>query len=875
MTPRFFLRHPLRGLCLVLASVAVVGVPLSGIHGQTWDPDSILAAERYVTPPDTIVQAVLAPRYLNVSLSNANADGSWFLEGVGDGPPSAAVLAKPFHELGGAFIDFAANRNRTLTIRSDAGLGLHPLQGQPVDVQIPSGARVSNASWSPDGRQVAFFVHTDDATHIYVADVPSGRSRQLTRTPVLATHLTTFDWTEDGRYIVTVLPPENRRPMPRASVVPSGPQVKINEDGRNNVRTYPSLLATPFDQDLLEWHLTGQLSLIQVDNRRVTSVGQPAMIQGVSPSHDGQYLRVTRTTKPFSYIVPTGSFGRVEELWDRSGNVLDTLNTTPLNTGIRTGPQQGGPGGPGADDQDARRGFMWAPDGNGLIYLEQEPAPDSAAADSAAAQGAQEEGRAGSRNRRMDRVIRWIPPFDSTSTEVLYETSARMVSASFSRDMSILFASERTGQTTHAYAVFLNDPEEKHTIFRWDSDKFYENPGTLVFDGPSLGGGGAFRGAAGGGSRTVRVSQDGEHVFLSGTQYAENPEEVAPRAFIDRVNIRSGEKTRIYEGDNEGVFERPLAILDLEAGRLVVSRESSTEVPQSFLREGASLTRLTSNVDHTPDLTHAEKHRITITRPDGFKLLVSVMLPPGHRPGTRLPGMFWFYPREYTSQESFDERLRTYNKNSFQNFGTRSIQYLARLGYAVIEPESPIVGEEGRMNDNYVHDLRNNLSAVIDTLDARGWIHRGRLGIGGHSYGAFSTANAMVHTPFFKAGIAGDGNYNRTLTPLSFQSERRDFWTAQSVYLNMSPFLYANNLTGALLLYHGLHDQNVGTFPIHSPRLFEALNGLGKDVAMYLYPWEDHGPAAEETLLDLWARWAAWLDKWVKNPRVAEEVEGS
>jgi dipeptidyl aminopeptidase/acylaminoacyl peptidase len=170
------------------------------------------------------------------------------------------------------------------------------------------------------------------------------------------------------------------------------------------------------------------------------------------------------------------------------------------------------------------------------------------------------------------------------------------------------------------------------------------------------------------------------------------------------------------------------------------------------------------------------------------------------------------------------------------------------------------------MNNNYVADLRNNLSAVIDTIVDRGWVDRGRIGLGGHSYGAFSTANAMVHTPFFKAGIAGDGNYNRTLTPLAFQSERRLIWDAPQVYLGMSPFLHANQMTGALLMYHGLADQNVGTFPIHSPRMFEALNALDKDVAMYLYPEEAHGPATEETQLDMWARWVAWLDKWVKNP---------
>ena len=194
------------------------------------------------------------------------------------------------------------------------------------------------------------------------------------------------------------------------------------------------------------------------------------------------------------------------------------------------------------------------------------------------------------------------------------------------------------------------------------------------------------------------------------------------------------------------------------------------------------------------------------------------------------------------------------------------MEFFVRLGYAVVEPDAPIVGPQGQMNNNYVNDLRNDLAAVIDELDRRALVDRTRLAIGGHSYGAFSTVNAMVHTPFFKAGIAGDGAYNRTLTPIGFQSERRDLWEARDVYLSMSPFLYANNLTGALLMYHGLADQNVGTDPTNSLRLYHALNGLGKTAALYLYPLEDHGPASKETLLDLWARWAAWLDKYVKNP---------
>ena len=193
----------------------------------------------------------------------------------------------------------------------------------------------------------------------------------------------------------------------------------------------------------------------------------------------------------------------------------------------------------------------------------------------------------------------------------------------------------------------------------------------------------------------------------------------------------------------------------------------------------------------TPDLTKMKVERFTVERPDGFKFRVTVNLPQNFVAGSKPPALFWFYPREFADQDSYDRPDRTFNRNTFPNFGTRSMEFFTRLGYSVVEPDSPIVGPQGQMNNNYVNDLRNNLAAVIDELDRRGLADRTRLAIGGHSYGAFSTVNAMVHTPFFKAGIAGDGAYNRTLTPLGFQSERRDLWEAPHVYLAMSPFLYA------------------------------------------------------------------------------------
>jgi dipeptidyl aminopeptidase/acylaminoacyl peptidase len=472
-------------------------------------------------------------------------------------------------------------------------------------------------------------------------------------------------------------------------------------------------------------------------------------------------------------------------------------------------------------------------------------------------------------------VYQWLPPFDAASQKVIFENATPISGHRYSPDMKILFFSERMGQNTLETAVYLNDATMKYYLARYRADDIYANPGTLVSTrgtggGGRAGGAGGGRGAPAGGSAPVQLSADGTSVFFQGTAYDRNPNQVAPKSFVDKVAIKNGQKERIFESDNNGVAERVATVIDADARRFVIARESPSEVPQNFLLDGGRRVQLTRNTDPHPDLTRAKVERFTVERADGFKFRVKVTLPSDYQAGTRLPALFWFYPREFTTQDEYDRPDRTFNKNEFTSFGTRSMEYFVRLGYAVVSNDAPIVGPQGQMNNNYVNDLRNNLAATIDELDRRQLVDRQRLAIGGHSYGAFSTVNAMVHTPFFKAGIAGDGAYNRTLTPIGFQTERRDLWEAPNVYLGMSPFLYANNLTGALLMYHNLADQNVGTDPTNSIRLYHALNGLGKPTALYLYPLEDHGPVARETLLDLWARWGAWLDKYVKNPQKTE-----
>jgi dipeptidyl aminopeptidase/acylaminoacyl peptidase len=387
-----------------------------------------------------------------------------------------------------------------------------------------------------------------------------------------------------------------------------------------------------------------------------------------------------------------------------------------------------------------------------------------------------------------------------------------------------------------------------------DSATFYQNPGTLMSKPGS------------GVNEVALLSTDGSYAYLSGTQYYRTWADSAPRPFVDRVEIKTGKKDRIFFSAPD-VYEHVVAPLDDDFTRAIVTRESPSMVPDSYLRDMKSgqLTPLTHNKDYAPEITQAIRKRIPVTRADGYRFFVDLTLPRDYKEGTRLPAFFWFYPYEYTDQAGYDRTKRTVNRNQFHTPAPGNKELLITQGYAVVQPDAPIVGPAGRMNDNYVNDLRNNLSAVIDELDRLGYIDRARLGIGGHSYGAFSTVNAMVHTPFFKAGIAGDGAYNRTLTPNDFQNERRDLWEARDTYLQMSPFLYADHLTGALLMYLGAEDQNVGTDPTNSLRLLHALQGMGKTAALYIYPYEDHGQVTKETILDQWARFVAWLDLYVKE----------
>ncbi|HEY4303352.1 MAG TPA: prolyl oligopeptidase family serine peptidase [Gemmatimonadaceae bacterium] len=877
----------LRPVLFSAAGLVLSALPMfaQDVMQQGWNPKEVLATEKYTKPPEVVTRIVSAPRN-SVAFTNASPDGKYFLKAESEGLSTIELFGKPHYRLSTGFeVDYKANRARALTTRGSVGLTLlDPATGASRSIETPKGAIVNGAVWSPDGKSIAYIASFDASTQVFVADVATGKSMQITTKPLLATRVTTIDWTSDGKGIATVLLPDNRGAEPKEPAIATGPLIRTSDAATPKVnRNYQSLLETPTDFEMVDYYTNGQLAVIDVKSKAIKKIGTPALITDVDASPDGNYFRVTVQVKPYSYLVPVSNFGTVEQLWDANGKVVTELTHRALNDGQRNTSDSaraagGGRGGIGADT--GKRDIRWNPVGAGLVYLEGEGA---AAGGNAGRGGAGRAGRggaapAGAAANRKDRVIVWAPPFAASDAKQIFEANSRITSAEFSPDGQMLFVNEGTD----LYAVKLSDPSKHYEISKGASiaaagrggrggagagggrggaqsdSAFFNQPGALqVKRGPHV-------------APVVRLSADGKSVYLEGTKYFANWANQAPHNFVDKVDIETGAKTRLFEGKGD-IEEDIVAPLDDDYSKVIVTKQSPTMIADSYLRDmkSGSETKLTKNVDNAPEVSLAMRKRILVTRPrDNYKFYIDVTLPKDYREGTRLPGIIWFYPTEFSTQQEYDQRRRTTNINAFANVAARSPEIWVTQGYVVIQPvDIPIVGPTGRMNDHYQDELREDLDLTIDAVEKAGYLDRDRLGIGGHSYGAFSTMNAMTHTPFFKAGIAGDGMYNRTLTPNGFQNERRTIWEGRDTYLDMSPFLAADRLSGAILMYHSLEDQNNGTDLTSSVRMMQALQGLGKQASLYMYPYEDHGPATRETDLDQWARWIAWFDTYVKNPQ--------
>lgn len=828
--------------------------------GTVNENQKVLRDESFIRPPALVEQAVLAPWHLNSSVTNLDSANERWIQTTRNGLPKIADLASPSVNIAGLQIHLGSESSRALISRRASGLVIHSLSGgKSVKVEVPSDVSPVSPSWSPDGKWVAFLGLKNDGVWIYVAEAASGKVRRVSDRRVLATMVSDLTWKSDSSALLSVLVPEKRPDATAFGSPASGPHVKISSPTATRLRTYPDRLEDADEGKRLKRLITGQLAMVDLKGQ-IKPISEPKMIASVNTAHDLSAFRVTEMREPFLMIQPFSSFARREALVLADGKEVlqlsatggrgagappsddsQTLDSDEVSDELQPGQGRpggaggaGGQGGPGAAGgrPDARRSLAWAPDGNGLIHLQRSPADSD--------------------GKRKDRLMRWVAPYDDKSATVLWESDKDISSFTWMPDFKSILLTSTAGTEVTIERVELKAGAKPTKVLSYKTGDFYDSFGTLMTQETKLGG------------RAAMVSKDGSSLFFSGIQYDKDPDTKAPRPFIDRVSMVDGKKERVWQS-SESAFETARS-LDSDAQVLLVSRQSRTQVGNDFLVNLSTKQekQVTANVDHFPAAQGLKRKRVQVTRQDGFKFWTEVTLPKYAIDGSGRKAFFWFYPSETRDQKSYDESKRTRNINLYQRLSPASAEIFALLGYVVVQPDVPVVGTAERPNDAYLVSLRNSLSSVIDELERQRLLDRRYLSIGGHSYGAFSTAHAMIQTPFFKAGIAGAGNYNRVLTPFGFQSEPRQLWEQKDVYLDMSPILRANELTGALLMYHGAEDQNIGTFPINSYRMFDALESLGKPAALYVYPYEDHGQIAMESRLDMWARWIAWLEQHVK-----------
>ncbi|QYO65226.1 prolyl oligopeptidase family serine peptidase [Leptolyngbya sp. 7M] len=797
-------------------------------------PIAALSQGGYKQPPKAVMDVLNAPANPTTSVSPAR-DKIALFEPLRY--PPISELARPMLRLAGSRIDPTRNSQHrqpyslSLTLRSIA-------DGTEKRVPLPAGAKLVSPQWSPDGKFIAVGNLTDDGVELWLIDTVLATARKVNGVKI-NTAFGGFDW-ESNTLISALIVPAGRGPAPEyRDVVPTEPNIQETAGRTGAVATFQDLLRSPNDERLFEYFATSQLVTINV-NGNVDRIGQPAIYDNADLSPDGRYVLVSRINRPYSYQFPASRFPRKVEVWDVSGRSIKTIVEMPLQDNL---PVQGVPVGP--------RGVSWVPTEPAMLMWTE----------------ALDGGDPRKKVSPRDKVMKLSAPFGGDAVEVV-KTEHRYQGRSFGeRDgMMWFFDFDRDTRKRRVFMTDYRDPKNVKLIDDRNVSDRYNDIGNPVM-----------RTLPSGGSV---IRQHGDEIFLSGM--GASPQ--GDRPFFRAMNLKTLETREIFRAGTEE-FETFVAMLDNDGMSFITRKESPTEPPNLYLRQvcppGRVCTALayraiTEFKDPTPQLREIKRQIVRYKRSDGVDLSFTLYLPPGYKEGTRLPTVVWAYPLEFTDAAVAGQVSGS--ENRFTQMGGSSHLFFLLQGYAVLDDATmPIVGDPETVNDTFVKQIVDSAKAAIDKGVEMGVVDPERVGVGGHSYGAFMTANLLAHSDLFRAGIARSGAYNRTLTPFGFQSERRTFWEAPDLYAKVSPFFFANKINEPILLIHGEVDNNQGTFPMQSERLYAAISGNGGIARLVMLPLESHGYAAKESIEHTLYEMIEWFDRHVKNvrPRGETRVSGN
>jgi len=823
------LTRPVRAVAFAILVVAPV-LALRDSQSVAAQVPSASDAPRYALPPQPIVdlfdaeflpETTVSPNQQVVALTKARPH------------PTIAELSQPMLRLAGSRVNPKTNgRHRASGL---PGTGIYSItlkkiaDGAEVSVTMPPQPRISHMKFSPDGSRLAFLQTKDAAIELWVADAVTGAAKTVVSGAdrINATTGDPCDWLRDNLTMVCELVPAGRGPAPAEPAVPPGPTVHESYGKAAPAPTYEDLLGSAHDDALFDHYFTSQLAAINTTTGAKSPIGRPGILNTVTPSPGGQYVLVTKIKKPFSHTIPMNGFPQDVEIWTRNGEVakkiadLPSREGTPL-TGVEPGP----------------RGYRWRADQPAtIVWVE-----------------ALDGGDLKNKVPFRDRVVSLAAPFSAPPAEVA-KTEWRYAGISYT-DTGIALLNENDRASRRTRTWILEPGAAPRKVWDRKQDAAYDDPGSPVTRRDAGAGGG---GRGGGG--TEPILQNGDYVYLSGQ--GASPE--GDRPFLDRLNVKTLATERIFRSSSESL-ESFVAPLNAEMTRFLTRYETQKDAPNLYARDVGSTSRraVTQFKDPQPGIRDILRQYVTYKRKDGVTLSGTLYLPPGYKQGTKVPVIMWAYPREFGDADSASQV--TGSPNSFTAIHGASHMFLLLSGYAIFDnPTMPIIGPGETANDTYIEQLVASAEAAIDKVVEMGVADRDRIGVGGHSYGGFMTANLLAHSRLFRAGFAESGAYNRSLTPWGFQAERRSFWEAPEIYTKMSPFWFAHQIKDPILLMHGEVDDNTGTFPIQSERLYAALKGHGATVRYVTLPHEAHGYAARETLLHVIAERLNWFDKYVKN----------
>ncbi len=703
---------------------------------------------------------------------------------------------------------------------------------EATDVQgLPENPRLSYFSWSPDQSKMAFTHTTASGVELWVLDIESARCRKLTDGNLNANMGRPFFWIEQGEsFLVKMIPEDRQALIDKSEAIPAGPRISVSQGEKAQNRTYQDLLEDKTDEFNFEQLARSAIFKVHLNGTK-SKWKDAAMHSGFDISPNEEYVIVTAIRKPFSYLVPYYRFPSITTVFDKSGRKVQVINESPLLEDLPKGFMA---------TRKGMRNINWRNDKPAEIYYVE----------------ALDEGNPAKEVDYRDQVFLLEAPFDGPP-KPLIKTIQRYGGITWGDDETAI-AYDRWWNTRNAKTYLFNPSEENETpeiLFDLNYQDNYKDPGSFVTQKNEW-------------DENILVKEDNA-LYLTGRGYS--PEGMRP--FFRKMDLETKKIEELWRADGEKTLEQITEVIHADKGILLTRVEADTVFPNYYIRNiknRKAPQQITFFKNPYESLRGVHKELITYKRDDGVELSGTLYLPADYdmQKKEKLPMILWAYPREYKDAATAGQV--TTSPHQFTSPWYGSPVFWVTRGYAILDGAAfPIIGEgDEEPNDTFREQLVANAKAAIDAVDELGFIDRNRVAVGGHSYGAFMTANLLSHSDLFAAGIARSGAYNRTLTPFGFQSEERTYWEAPEVYYNMSPFMHADKMKTPILLIHGEADNNSGTYPLQSERYFNALKGLGAHARLVFLPKESHGYAARESVLHVLWEQDRWLEKWVKNKLV-------